>query len=253
MALCSDGTLTAWGGNTYGQLGNGSTTLSTIPLMVNLSGVLSSKTVAQLAAGDGHSLARCSDGTIAVWGRGNIGALGNGGTALSSVPVSVDTSGVLSQKSVMSMAAGGNHTLAVAASPSPVPANDYEQWLEEHLDWSNPSPTADSDHDDIPNLMEYVLNSDPAAASQSSLPIMDASTESFIFTFNRRASSALETKQIFQFGITLLDWTDIRISEPTDSTVTLGTVDNLGNQEVTITIPKAPNTQIFGRLQVTRP
>ena len=253
MALCSDGTLAAWGANNYGQLGNSTTTLSSIPVIVNRSGVLSGKTITQLAAGDGHSLAHCSDGTVAAWGRGNIGALGNGGTDLSSVPVAVDNSGVLSQKSVMTVAAGGFHSLALAATSSPVPANDYELWLEEHLDWSNPPPNADSDHDDIPNLMEYVLNSNPTAASHSSLPIMAVDDENFIFAFIRRAGSALETTQIFQYGTSLDDWSDVRISAPVDPEVTLGTVDGMGNQNVTITIPKAPHTRIFGRLQVTRP
>src|SRR4051794_14510109 len=64
----------AWGGNFYGQLGNGSTTgpstcmfgepCSTTPVAV--SGLMSG--VATVSAGGGHSLALLKDGTVMAWG-----------------------------------------------------------------------------------------------------------------------------------------------------------------------------------------
>ena len=51
-----------------GQLGNTSTTNSSVPVVVNQTGVLASKTVVAIAAGNQHSLALCSDGTMAAWG-----------------------------------------------------------------------------------------------------------------------------------------------------------------------------------------
>lgn len=103
----------SWGMNDFGQLGNGTTTRSNVPVQVSTSGVLSGKTVTQVAAGDGHSLALCSDGTLVAWGRNNGGQLGNGTTTDSSVPVQVNTSGVLNGRIITQIAAGGAHSLAL--------------------------------------------------------------------------------------------------------------------------------------------
>lgn len=75
MALKSDGTVWAWGNGLSGQLGNGTTTSSTIPVEVSgLSGVTA------IAAGDAHSLALKSDGTVWAWGYNYEGELGDGTT-----------------------------------------------------------------------------------------------------------------------------------------------------------------------------
>ena len=115
LALCSDGTLVAWGANSFGQLGNGNQTDIAVPVAVNQTGVLSGKTVVAISAGMQHSLALCSDGTVAAWGRNTEGELGNNSTTLSSVPVLVDTSGVLFGKTVSSIVAGGGHNLALCS------------------------------------------------------------------------------------------------------------------------------------------
>ncbi|MDB6174478.1 MAG: hypothetical protein JWL59_3789 [Chthoniobacteraceae bacterium] len=112
LALCSDGTVAAWGDGSYGELGNNSTTSSLVPTMVNASGVLSGKTVVAVTAGSLHSLALCSDGTVAAWGHNGYGQLGNNSTAQSNVPVLVGTAGVLVGKTVVSVDAGIYHSLA---------------------------------------------------------------------------------------------------------------------------------------------
>lgn len=57
-------TVYAFGDNTYGELGNGTTTNSTTPVQVsNLSGIIS-----QIAAGNSFSLALKTDGTVWSWG-----------------------------------------------------------------------------------------------------------------------------------------------------------------------------------------
>jgi alpha-tubulin suppressor-like RCC1 family protein len=116
LALCSDGTVAAWGKNGIGQLGNNTTTNSSVPALVTQSGVLAGKTVAAVAAGSDHSLVLCSDGTLAAWGYNNYGQLGNNSTTTSSVPVLVNQTGVLAGKTVVSGAAGGYHSLALAGS-----------------------------------------------------------------------------------------------------------------------------------------
>jgi alpha-tubulin suppressor-like RCC1 family protein len=114
LALCSDGTLVAWGGNDQGQLGINSTTFSSVPVAVSTSGVLAGKSVVAISAGGSHSLALCSDGTIAAWGRNFDGQLGNASNANSLVPVVVSASGVLAGRTVVAIAAGGNHSLALS-------------------------------------------------------------------------------------------------------------------------------------------
>ncbi len=73
-----------WGKNLYGQLGNGTTTDSNVP--VDVSGIAN---VVSVAGGDQHSLALLSDGTIKSWGWNSSGQLGDGTTANKSTPVSV--------------------------------------------------------------------------------------------------------------------------------------------------------------------
>jgi alpha-tubulin suppressor-like RCC1 family protein len=115
LALCGDGTLAAWGSNYGGQLGNASTTRSSLPVAVNRTGVLAGKTVIAIAAGESHSLALCVDGIVAAWGYNSSGQLGNTSTINSSVPVWADRFGVLNGKTVIAVAAGGNHSLALCA------------------------------------------------------------------------------------------------------------------------------------------
>jgi alpha-tubulin suppressor-like RCC1 family protein len=108
LALCSDGTIASWGRNSQGQLGNGSTNDSTVPVAVRTTGsALSGKTVVAIASGTAHSLALCSDGTIAAWGDGSNGSLGNGFTNQQHSPYAVTQTGpALSSKSVVAIGAG---------------------------------------------------------------------------------------------------------------------------------------------------
>ena len=115
LALTGDGTVVAWGNNDFGQLGNNSTTPSALPVAVMSDGVLSGKTVVAVAASYQHSLALTSDGLVAAWGRGDTGRLGNNFSHSSSTPVWVSNSGVLSGKTVVAIAAGFFHSLALTS------------------------------------------------------------------------------------------------------------------------------------------
>ncbi|OIP63676.1 MAG: hypothetical protein AUK34_01090 [Ignavibacteria bacterium CG2_30_36_16] len=115
IALASDGTVYTWGNNAFGQLGNGNYTDSNVPVAVNTSGVLSGKTITQVAAGESHSIALASDGTVYTWGYNLDGQLGNGNYTDSNVPVAVITSGVLNGKTITQVAAVGNHSIALAS------------------------------------------------------------------------------------------------------------------------------------------
>ena len=115
FALCDDGTVAAWGFNDEGELGNGSTTTSQVPVMVTTTGALSGKRVAALAAGQYHTLALCSDGTLVSWGYNHRGQLGGNNTTSSSQPVAVGSFGALAGKTPVGISAGAYHSLARCA------------------------------------------------------------------------------------------------------------------------------------------
>lgn len=115
LALCSDGSVAAWGENSSGQLGTNNFTDSLVPVSVIQTGVLATKTVIAVSAGRNFCLALCSDGTIAAWGAGASGQLGNNITANSSIPVMVSTSGALSGKTIVKISAGIAHSLALCS------------------------------------------------------------------------------------------------------------------------------------------
>ena len=115
LAVTSDGKIYGWGVNFRGELGDGTQTTRTSPVAVDMSGALSGKSVVAVAASFELSAALTSDGLVFTWGDNLNGELGAGTSftsSFSAVPVAVDTSGVLSGKTVTSIAAG---TLFVAA------------------------------------------------------------------------------------------------------------------------------------------
>lgn len=112
-ALASDGRVYCWGNNADGQLGNGSTSDSSIPVAVSVSGVLSGKTITAITAGQDHACALDSAGAVYCWGEGLEGQLGRGSTSDSSTPVAVSTSGVLSGKTVTAISSGEDHVCAI--------------------------------------------------------------------------------------------------------------------------------------------
>ena len=121
-ALTSDGTLACWGRNNKGQLGIGSTDSSAHPLAqaITTTGTpLSGKTITQLVAGGDHTCALASDGTFACWGDNTHGQLGDYSTTDRTVATAVDVSNTnssaLYNKTVSQIAAGRDHTCALAS------------------------------------------------------------------------------------------------------------------------------------------
>ena len=83
--LRSDGTAYCWGNNTYGQLGDNSTTSRNAPVPV-----LTGLKFDSIDAGAAHTCAVTKDaGAAYCWGRNDRGQLGDGTTTNSAVPVAV--------------------------------------------------------------------------------------------------------------------------------------------------------------------
>ena len=92
-ALDAAGRAYCWGWNFYGELGDGTTTDSSVPVAVDHSGVLAGKTLTKLASGDSSACALDASGAAYCWGNNDAGQLGDGTTANSTVPVTVDLPG----------------------------------------------------------------------------------------------------------------------------------------------------------------
>ena len=115
MAISSAGKLSGWGSNPAGELGNNSTTDSHVPMSVDTSGALSGKSITKVSLGGAFTIALSSSGDLFSWGNNAHGQLGNNSLDESHVPVHVETSGVLSGKTITDIAAGG-YQFALAVS-----------------------------------------------------------------------------------------------------------------------------------------
>lgn len=100
VAIKTDGSLWAWGLNGDGQIGNGTTVRSLIPVRVIDGGT------SAVAVGATHTLALKTDGTLWGWGRNANGQIGKGDTYNRLSPVSIMTG-------VRAVAAGDSHSLAI--------------------------------------------------------------------------------------------------------------------------------------------
>ncbi|MDQ5982073.1 MAG: hypothetical protein QG549_70 [Patescibacteria group bacterium] len=102
-----------WGYNRNGRLGNGTETDSVVPVAVNMLGVLAGKTVKSIDAGRAHTCV-VADGGVYCWGNNNNGQLGNNSMTDSMYPAAVNSSGVLSGKTVTSVTTGQEFTCVIA-------------------------------------------------------------------------------------------------------------------------------------------
>ncbi|WP_259465324.1 InlB B-repeat-containing protein [Bifidobacterium sp. wkB344] len=113
LAVGSDGNAYAWGSNTYGQLGDGTTTQRTTPVKV---GKPTGLTYVQISAGDDHSLALGSDGNAYAWGSNTYGKLGDGTTIQRTTPVKVrKPTGKPTDFTYVQVGAGWQHSLALSS------------------------------------------------------------------------------------------------------------------------------------------
>ena len=103
LALKSDGSVWAWGDNTYGQLGDGTYINSITPVEIcGLTGIVA------ISAGFDYSMALKRDGSVWAWGYNNDGQLGDGTLIDRNSPVQVT-----GLTGAVSISAGYRHSMAV--------------------------------------------------------------------------------------------------------------------------------------------
>ncbi len=114
LALAHDGTLYAWGANSWGQLGTGAVSAEPQrPVKVNIGDALAGSTITQIAAGGQSAAVLASDGHVYTWGSNRYGALGaNRGEAYLPAPVMVSTASDLAGKIVRHIAVGDDFMVA---------------------------------------------------------------------------------------------------------------------------------------------
>ncbi|MCF7673768.1 MAG: autotransporter-associated beta strand repeat-containing protein [Akkermansiaceae bacterium] len=145
---------------------------------------------------------------------------------------------------------GGNQ-IALVGSATP-----YQLWASAKLLTAgvNDGPTQDPENDGIANALEFVLGGDPLASDPGILPTLDASGANLVFSFTRADESEAEISLLFQYGTDLAGWTDVVIG--VDNAGSGPEVDIVENDaapdDITVTIPKGANTELFGRLEALK-
>ncbi len=105
--LAANGTVWTWGGNDFGQLGDGTILSHSTPQPVpGLTRVVS------ISAGIYHMLAVLSDGTVKTWGKNESGQLGNGTTSTQPTLTPID----IGLTNIKAVAAGYFHSLALSSN-----------------------------------------------------------------------------------------------------------------------------------------
>ena len=122
-AILDDGSAMCWGDNLIGQLGDGTTTDSNIPVAVSLP---AGRTATALALGNYHSCAILDDGSIHCWGYNGYGQLGDGTNTNSNTPVAVN---LPAGRTATALALGWQHSCAILDDGSAMcwGDNDYGQ------------------------------------------------------------------------------------------------------------------------------
>ena len=115
VAIKSDGSLWAWGKNSTGQLGDGTTTDRISPVRIGTG-------FASVTVGTNHTVAIKTDGSLWAWGNNTYGQLGDGTTTDRISPARIGTEFVIGGSFSISTSLGWNLVGNSNAGPIDVPS-----------------------------------------------------------------------------------------------------------------------------------
>ncbi len=104
-ARMTTGAIHCWGDNQFGQLGDGTTERRLLPTEV----IGLADEIVAIGAGNGHTCALSTSGTLQCWGRNSAGQLGNGSHGRSTLPIAV----VSLDDAMVAVSSGREHACAV--------------------------------------------------------------------------------------------------------------------------------------------
>ena len=86
--ILDDGSVSCWGNNNYGQLGDGTTTNRNTPTQTSSLGT--DRTAVAIDSGNQHTCAILDDGSVSCWGYNSNGQLGDGTTTDRNTPTAIE-------------------------------------------------------------------------------------------------------------------------------------------------------------------
>ena len=107
--ILDDGSVSCWGLNEEGQLGDGTTTDRLTPTQTASLGA--GRTAVAITAGEYHTCAILDDGSVSCWGWNSAGQLGDGTSTDRDTPT--QTSSLGTDRTAIAIAAGYRHTCAI--------------------------------------------------------------------------------------------------------------------------------------------
>jgi hypothetical protein len=132
-------------------------------------------------------------------------------------------------------------------------ATGFEVFAQSITNPDDRDPLDDADGDGISNLLEYVLGGVPTVAAQTILPNSTTSATELVFSFKRSDASEADTTQVVEVSSDLINWsTVIPVTAASGGNVTV-LENGVADDDVTVTIAKGVNTEMFARLKVTKP
>ena len=111
-AILDDGSVSCWGKNRNGQLGDGTGEHRHTPTQTSSLG--DNRTAVAISAGGSHTCAILDDGSVICWGKNNYGQIGDGTNGSDDhrlTPTQTSSLGV--NRTAVAMSAGGSHTCVI--------------------------------------------------------------------------------------------------------------------------------------------